>query len=369
MKAKFLKKLSPVLFFTGYAFFMLNNFLINTPFIQENRDLLLGVGSTFIAIEILLNFIAGKIPLTKRLLWFIPLALISFLSYQITKDHNILLFFIVALGTFTISMDKFIKCDLPVRTAVVATVIGLSLLGLVQGGEATRDGTIRYSLGFPHPNTLGLEIMVIALEFYYVFRKHRVLTFLTTLLATIFIFVVPNSRTTAVILAFLLIYITFNKTIKKLMRLKFLRLAITLSFALFTLLSLGMANLGHINSELATSVNQLTSTRITLYSQAFDDAGVSMLGNPYENQLPYTLDNAYLRLLISYGVLQYLIFLILSISTFRILYKNEQDDFIFILLILQIYGLMESSFVYIQRDGFLNLLSEPFKQPKGKLHE
>ncbi len=369
MKNKLLEKLTPILFFSGYAAFMLNNFLLNTQFMLENRGLFIGIGSTLIALEFLLNLIAGKIPLTKRLLWFIPIISISSFSYQITQDHNILLVVITMLGTFTLSMDKFIKYDLPVRTTITALVITLSLLGLVQGGDATREDTIRYSLGFPHPNTLGLEIMIIALEFYYIFKRHRTLTFVTTALAIYLIFTIPNSRTTALILCLLLIYILFNKTAKKLLHQKIMRIIITFSFLILTAVSLGMANLGRIDSALSDSVNELTSTRITLYSQAFDDAGITILGNPYEDQLPYTLDNTYLRLLISYGVIQYLIFLILSINTFRILYKNTQDDFIFILLILQIYGLMESSFLYVQRNSFVNLLGTPFKQLGEKNHE
>lgn len=352
---------SLILLFVGYAILILCSFLTNVQFVRENQKIIIGIGSSFIVSEIILNFVCKKIHITKRLAWFVLGAIFATASYFVTHDPNILMFFVMAIGVLTIPFDTFFKIDFFIRLALVALVITLHLTGLVSAANEIRQDSIRYSLGFQHPNTLGMQIMVLALEFSYIFKRFRWGCIAVTLLSIIFLVTVPNSRAAAIILAVLLMYILFKKTTKKILRYRIVRMIIILSFPILTLVSLFSTLIDDINPELDYGLNKITSGRIALYNQAFEEAGVSLLGNPYENRLSDTLDNAYLRLLITYGVIQYLVFLYLSVKSIKQLYDEDQDELVFILFLLQMYGIMESSLLYIQRDSFLIIYSEPVR--------
>lgn len=370
----FYSKVTTVLFFSGYSLFLITSFLINNTFVKENQMTLVGIGAALIVTEVIMNLTLGRLPKNKQFLWILPIMALALVSCLVTHDLNILMLIAVIIGAATMSFDAFVKKDIIIRFAIAVFIIMLFMLELTPSGNVMRDGSIRYALGFQHPNTLGMQIMILTMEFYYIFRKHRLITLLTTISAIAFLLLVPNSRAATVILAVLAIYILFNKTSRKILRLRVVKFIITLSFPILTAISLVLATLGASNPELAMSIDEATSGRLTLYSQAMEDAGVTIIGNSHENKLKDALDNAYLRLLVSYGVLQYCVLLLLSVNTFKVLYRGllhnderQDDDLIFILFMLQVYGLMESSSVYIQRNSFLNLYGEPLRQSKKRL--
>ena len=271
--------------------------------------------------------------------------------------------------TRALRFGKFFKRDFAVRLIVVALAMILYFAGVSESKDLIVTGRgVRYALGLWHPNYLGLQIMVLTIEFGYLFRSKfggfkRIFLALIYVAAGLFIAFVPDSRTALIVLVIYAITSLFRGLFHKIFFNKIVKKIVIISFILFSALSGALVFLnGNDNISFLTRVNDISSQRLHYFSEAVDEKGVNPLGNKFE-PTDHPLDNTYLRLLVEYGVIQYVIFMIMSVFAFRRFYKNEDDFPIEVLFIFGLYFITESS-LSIVRNGLTYLLGEPFKDEK-----
>lgn len=279
---------------------------------------------------------------------------LAFVTY-VNSDVNIFLFFFLFLYTSSsVSYFDFVKIDAIFRIILILTVIFLFLSGILPDVVLVRSsGGLRHSLGFSHPNTLGVLFCMISLDVVIILwnskLKYLILSILTCLILSNFI---TDSRTPTIIMMLAIFLVPIFKYFQKnslLLKFKF-----PLSLSIWILAGLSYLMVTRITPQMTifSLINSMTSSRLTYYQNVFSDYGISLFGQTipilsesfakqYFLRLQF-LDSTYLSLLIRYG---FFLFIVFSYHLGRLIFnsisQNKIQVFLVILLFL-IFGITEN---------------------------
>ncbi|MCM1234951.1 MAG: hypothetical protein NC489_33045, partial [Ruminococcus flavefaciens] len=113
-------------------------------------------------------------------------------------------------------LDKIIHTAYKILLIMVPIVILLCLLGFIDDKILMRGSVERISLGFSHPNQLGLRIFQLMVCHCYVNKnKIGIANYLYIFFAIVFTISVPNSQTTYIALGILLFLLSFYRYFEK----------------------------------------------------------------------------------------------------------------------------------------------------------
>lgn len=241
---------------------------------------------------------------------------ISSILIIITQKFNLIS--ITLIGAIIILLNSQ-KKNINVRSYLkitvlcfVLVVISYFILGLNKKCDTTiwriYSNTIeyRYALGFNHPNQAMFKWLCIALGFLSLGTRKNIFKISTIIGGlTLIIYHFTVSRTAVVVIFFVIFsMILFRKSLFKYVSSNF-RKILSLIPVIFTIVSVLSIYLSKF-----TYINNLFSGRFMLYKQYFHMAGINILGNNYiENNA--MLDNSYLHMLLSKGLIFSLCYMIL----------------------------------------------------------
>ena len=272
-------------------------------------------------------------------------------------------------------------CDKILRSAYTGLIPGCVIIillgasGIISGNTVTRFGATRLSLGFYHPNILGMRFFqIIALHLY--FQSQKRLRFIDAALAVLmglFIHLTANSRTST-FLMFVLGAAAFafamNRkkgaanavltagVIKSVLKWMTMTSFLIPLFAIFGSLTLG---------KLPQAVGNATTlwSRFGQSRLYFDYYGLSWHGRALMNKDSanasynmFTLDNGYMYLLLGFGVLAFSVFIIGELLLVFRTYRSEKWMLLIILMLYLMFGMMETGLIRPHCNFFLLLLSE-----------
>lgn len=231
-----------------------------------------------------------------------------------------------------------------------------------------RGTILRHSLGFTHPNLLGVRVFEIcACRFYLKRENPRFGDILVTAVCAVLVYMVTNSQTATISLVMLLGFSVINLVMnyrKKSIEL-FARAMIWLS-VLPALVSVVLSIIDVKKNSLLCQFDKFMSYRFSGCHSMIHFFGVKLLGQDIQLKIKrhiigwyyqFWLDNAYMSILLRYGVIVFVIFMTLYIMTMILLYKSAQYELIEILGLYAIYGIMENNFFSLSQNLFLLLLS------------
>lgn len=350
--------LSIVLTMSSYRYFDFTNIL--------DKALLISV----LVIAIFVIFFS-KYRLTEFFLLFFLLLFVS-IPFLINRDHSILVIVILSIAFTEVASKKTIKKIFILSIIAVVFVLCSFRLGIISQYIMYREGVPRYSLGFYHPNTVGIIFFILLAEYFYLKNeKLRLRHFVVSISMSFFIFYLTNSRTTLIIniiliLGILLVkYLNFDKIHRFLYIFIFLPSLCFVISIISTKIFLG--------SNLVYRINELLSGRI-FYGRLFIDLyGIHLFGNPnvkiigtkqvsesYGASKAMILDNSYLLTLVENGVIP--LFFLLLLYTFLIfsVIRNERYYLLIILVSFLCLGLTESFAFNYQYNIFLLYFSAVF---------
>ena len=93
------------------------------------------------------------------------LLILSIISYCVSKCNYILMSFLFVIACKKIDVKKVIKFDIKLKSLLIIITIIFYKIGLAENIIMYREnGTIRNSLGFSHPNSLGAFLFAICLD-------------------------------------------------------------------------------------------------------------------------------------------------------------------------------------------------------------
>lgn len=291
-----------------------------------------------------------------------PVALAAFLS-----DHRSMLsawMFVVASKNE--NMDRVIKTAFKILVITVPLVCISCLLGWIEDEEVFMRGIERSSLGFSHPNQLGLRIFQLLVCHCYINKEKKyTLDYIFIIAAIVFVYTVPNSQTACMCLGIFLLLLCIYKGIenRKQIILKiymWILWAAALSMNVFSII------LSYINVDeypVLARINLWMSARFTSGHRVWEMYGVSFFGQrvyvtPEERALVGVterlwLDNAYASILLRYGILVFVLFSIAYLWLMRYTASREMYILTIILFMYALYGVMENGLFTLAHNIFL----------------
>lgn len=292
----------------------------------------------------------------------IPVAISTILSGQKTIMASWM--FIVA--TKDIDMEKLIRIAYKVLLIVVPVIISMCLLGFIENVTLMRGNVERFSLGFSHPNQLGLRVFQLIACHCYVHRDRlRTQNYLYILLTILFLIRIPNSKTayivTSVFLCMLLLY-EFIKTHRP-EYMKLYEKGILFGYVCLNIFSIFFSYIDVKKFFILAKIDSWMSSRFSLCHKVWLLYGVPILGQKVyvtEDerrqagvQSRIWLDNAYVNILLRYGILFFLIFSISYFCLLKIVVLQKQYMLAIILFLYALYGVMENGIYMISHNIFL----------------
>lgn len=269
-------------------------------------------------------------------------------------------------------LERIINIAYKILLVMLPLVIGLHFLGYIDEIVFVRNSVIRHSLGFSHPNQLGLRIFqLVACRCYLRRTNFKVADFIFILFAALFVYLIPNSQTAYIcifiLFVLLLIYIFIEKYNKELLGIYMNGLLIMTIF--FNFISVLCSVVGVNGSPIIKKVNDFISLRFSRCHRIFQMYGVTFWGQKIyvsmeERKLAglsvteiLYLDNAYMTLLIRLGILSYSIFSIIIIISMIYYKKRKYVTLLIIFSVYALYGVMESGWFLMTHNIFLIAIS------------
>lgn len=295
-----------------------------------------------------------KIKFKTLLMIFLSL-FIGGTTYCITKNSLLLDLFFVLYASVKNNFYNILKIDLLVK--IIITII--ILMSYINGQTisrflVTRDNEyIRSSFGFYHPNTFGMYIMMIYFEFVVLSKKIKFKNILVGIITIFIIYFTSNSRTAYfTITIFLIFYLMLWLASLKGGKLKFYNFKLNnYLFPILTILSLIFTKLYDLNLPIALKLDEFLSRRLYLQSINMKQFPITILGNNIT--FIRTLDNGFLKVLLNYGIVSTMIYLVIFYINFKSLKEDENNILTVIMFSLLYYTLSESNMLYIYLNIFL----------------
>lgn len=255
-----------------------------------------------------------------------------------------------------VDYERLIRTAKHVLQVCVPMVILLYFLGLIEDHTMYRGTDLRHSLGFAHPNTLGLRIFQWAACLVYLTGKRSLKFFeiLLLIFAAVFVYLIPNSQTAVFCLLLLIAGAFFLQILmRKERNQKWFAVSVIVGSLLVNAGSVCLSLIDVFHYPVLKKLNQILSIRFSEGYKMYNLYGFTWLGQQViggENECRLAgitevryLDNSYLTLLLRYGIWVYLLFTIFFFLLLWKLYCLKQYKLLLLLSVNAVYGIMENS--------------------------
>ncbi len=269
-----------------------------------------------------------------------------------------------------IDFDKIARLAYVVGLIMVLFVLYLFFNGFITEVAVYRGSLLRHSLGFGHPNQLGIRIFLLIISRCYIRREHfNLIDWSIIIAAAVFVNRVANSKTSfyaLVILSVLtLVHIAMQKTGIGFDRIMSMLIAISL---LCNIISITLSSIQVSQYPILRQFDLLMSKRFSECNRTLKYYGIKLFGQDIQllvnrpaigRMYHFWLDNAYMTILLRYGPVVLILFSALYIYTMIMLKNMNQYMLVEIMCLYAIYGIMENNFFSMSQNLFLLLLSYP----------
>lgn len=279
-------------------------------------------------VQLVRTFYLLRKKITWLLLWCLC-AVLLLIGYRTVSDRTILEAFAYGTGAVFVDYKKIIKTMKSTWLWCLVTVVFLSLMRIIPTVSSVREtGEVRMSLGFVHANTLGFILFVIGLLIFvdsYEVRSRN--SFIALLLLTAVDFYIANSRTTTLLLLIMDIVIATkvfkNDMISHFLNKKWVRNLLLIFVIALIGFTVWLAT-SYNESGRLLQLNKLLNNRVQNGSYYMSLYGISLFGKNIpefvlwnDNFTQLYLDNGYLQMLIKYGVIATVIYVMMILQSAR----------------------------------------------------
>lgn len=271
-----------------------------------------------------------------------------------------------------VNYRSLLKCVFFALIMSFACIVGLCFIGKISDDTFYRgESAVRHSFGYQHPNTLAIRVFELCAIFVCIKQKrlryvHSIVFFAVMIIVKYF-----TDSTSAVTmlgaLAFSVLFICYaNKTnngqvnsLKKIVRfcmdkVKYIILLMPVLATIFVINS----------SLLKTMVSGTLLSRVIQAENYYTAYGIKVFGNVLQINNKndnwslisnlYTLDNAYMYMLLGYGIIAFILFLYAEVKLFLLFARKRNYEILTVLALYAIYGFME--IIFIRMDMNFTLL-------------
>ncbi|MBP3645652.1 MAG: hypothetical protein J6K55_04425 [Clostridia bacterium] len=279
------------------------------------------------------------------------------IAFWQSRYNHVFYFLLIFLGIRNVNLPRLIRLDFIARIAIYALIILLFAFGIIENYVTYRTGdtTLRYSIGFSHPNVLASGVLILILTDAWLHRRQFSWLYAIVIWGiSALLYVITSNRTSIALIVLFPVLLLPASTIRQNRPLSGFTsfcarwmLPAVIVFCIVFMLACGM-------SPVARTLDQLTSNRFTNSYNVYSNYGISLLGQDvtltsvkaarlYNTPLAL-LDVAYLRMLLQAGPLIVLLFAFLYYGLTDILIKDNDRYTLLIVALFILYGIGESMF-------------------------
>lgn len=254
---------------------------------------------------------------TKQLLIIGGIASVLLVTKFLAGSSPLLDLLLIVLGIKNIPLRTILKTIYFTQIFSSLLILFLYFTSQIPDRLIIRDGVLRSSLGFWHPNTAGLVLLSIFILSIFLEKKRSTLFFKILFFnsSSVVLYELTNSRT-SMVLILAVTFITIGQSVFLKLRVSLFqyRLFVPIIFTLFLCLSVGATFLYVKGNFSVIKLSVLLSNRIAIGSRFFKEYGISLFGQPVMyNSFNFStqevvgseyrvLDNVYLKYVINYGL-------------------------------------------------------------------
>lgn len=288
----------------------------------------------------------------------IALLFVFFIVKIRTGSFTFLDLLLTVLFLKDIPLEMILKRMFLIQTMFFFSTIILNILKILPARVLLRNGVIRSSLGFWHPNTPGIILLsLLSLSFILIDNKLKrisLITFFSVVGAGLFTY--TNSRSSLLLMIVVLVIGIANSLFSKSKFYVFnWKFFIPIAFLCFTILSYLMSTWYSKGNILLQKLNILLSYRLSLGYKFIKEYGISVFGRHIQytstvqgqgNLFSYqywVLDNVYLKILLNYGIVTIMVLVIYFTLVSLCLNKKQLLSWNAYFIVFIILGFSEQS--------------------------
>ncbi len=336
---------------------------------------------------LLIQIAFGQTYKKKEFTWIGIISVPFIITAAVSGNYSLLSAWMFVIAAKDVDFDKIVKVVYRILYVMIPLTIILRFAGVMEEFTKPRGEAVRYSLGFSHPNQLGIVLFQFVVCHCYLHRKKLKITdYLLIVAVILFIYIAPNSQSAYLsIFAFLILSIFCGECQKHSSKIADIYGKMILLFSfLLNATSILLSIMDIRRFPLLWKMDALISNRFVTSHNTLQIYGIKLWGQQvllYEEERIQAgmadgagrlyLDNSYMTLLIKYGVISYLIFSIAYLLLMDYFRKKEQYFMVTILFMFAIYGVMEncmfSAFHNVYLLAFAQMLYGKLGEEKGNL--
>lgn len=278
----------------------------------------------------------------------------------INSSHHLLLLFLFAFASLDIDFSKLIKVDLIVRMAVILFASLLTAVGMATDVLIYRTDNlggvsiVRHSLGFIHPNTLMVMVLLVLLEWIYLrFRRLTWWEVLVLVGVALGYNYLTNSRTSTMlalmgiigVYALQLLAVHASDKVNNGVR-RVLNWLLLICVPVLAILDIAIMYLPS-NSGLFMKLNGFLANRVAIGQYYLQQTGITWLGghitsNYVQDGVAYGIDSSYVYQVVFYGLIVLLAFIWIMQRSITHMVKIGATDVAYIFALTALLAVTEA---------------------------
>ena len=281
--------------------------------------------------------------------------IVSYITHKFSGSYFLFdLFFIPIFLSKIVDFNTIVKIFFYVIVIAVITTVFLDIYEVMpQKSFGTRGKFVRYNLGFAHPNSLGLMLMLLGMLFVLKVKKFTFDHLLVLVLLGIICVVVPNSYTSAYVLfmlAFVLCLIirfqNCNLTIAT-QRILFVTLIVIF---ISIIVSVYFLSFSDYFKDYLHKLPETLHCRFRFGAEAYIKYGLSIFGQPYSPKDTYPgyfiVDSTLFYLPVFIGIVPSIIYMLLVSRAVWMSVKYNNFVLLVVQFLIFIYSISEYIVIY-----------------------
>lgn len=278
---------------------------------------------------------------------------VIFLIEISNSDRSLLIYVLFVILAQYMDIDKLLRYDIILKLCILVAIVGMCILGITSNFNAVINGNYKQSWGFSHPNVFTGYICIVLLEWLCIrYKKMRWYEWLFIFGSLLVVMQIGGGRTSIYTFIGILLLFVFATYFPKLFFLKPVKIAFTVIVPIMAVLSFWVARLYNQGNPTAIALNALLTNRIRFSAYFLNTYDLQLFGQEIEYVSSRTshmtgvaaeiLDNAYVRCILDWGILFFLIFIIAYIFLIRKLLKSERIELVLFCLFFVLLGFGET---------------------------
>lgn len=290
-------------------------------------------------------------PATLR--YAIMIFTIACITTLITRRTGIILSVMAMIAMKDVERERLMRWILKVWACCMAMVLLCVRCGIILDRVVSQNGKTWHGMGYSTGNTFHASVVILIILYMYV-RKEKILYAELFLLffTNLFVYQYSVSRTGLSIGTFSVVLDMALKLFRKRESfMKWIMIGLTAGMSLvfsFSFLLPVMYNGDYWGRNLVSVLNRALTGRIQHGKTVLLSDSITLFGNP--NEPSAFLDNAYMFLLMTYGIIVTLMFCIIYVLAVKSMIRRKDIYGIYVISLFVFYGFMERFFI----NSFMN---------------